>query len=374
MERIKILQLTESGCFGGNQTKILSLLKNIDREKFQMAVAAKGGHSFEAEVHLHKIPFYNIELPKVLRTRYLNHLQEIHNIEHFDIVHSHGSVAGFYGRTLKKHNPGIKSVHSIHGIHYLNNPNIILRNVSKSVEQYLVQYTDMTVCENQSDYKIGIENRIIDSEKTVVISNGIDITKFVNRKKNTELMYTLGLNENHFVIGNVSRFDVQKNQMILIQAAYYLVRKYPQMRFVFVGDGHTLKTMKQFAKDSNLENYIVFTGEVEEAADYYPLFDIFILPSMWDGMPYALLEAIASRLPVICSKLGNNLEIIKNNYSALTINSREMDDIFQKISVLYQNRELREKIAQNALIESTQYDETETVRKFGEVYIGVINN
>jgi len=374
MDRIKILQLTESGCYGGNQTKIISLLKNIDREKYQMAVAAKGGHSFEAEVHRHNIPFYNIELPKVLRTRYLNHLQEIHNIEHFDIVHSHGSVAGFYGRTLRKHNPDIKSIHSIHGIHYLNNPNMILRNVSKSVEQYLVQYTDMTICENQNDNKIGIENRILNSEKTVLINNGIDITKFTNRKKNTELFHKLGLNENHFVIGNVSRFDVQKNQMLLIQSAYYLVRKYPQMRLVFVGDGHTLNTMKRFAKDSNLENYIVFTGEVENIEDYYPLFDVFVLPSMWDGMPYTLLEAMASRLPVICSNLGNNLEIIKNNYSAMTVNPNEMDDMFQKISVLYQNKELGEKIAQNAMIESTQYDEIETVRKYEELYYGVINN
>lgn len=374
MDTIKVLQLTESGCYGGQQTKIVSILKKINRGKFQTAVAAKGGHHFEADIHKLGIPFYNIELPKVLRTRYLNHLQEIHDIEHFNIIHSHGSVAGFYGRTLKKHNPDIKSVHSIHGIHYLNNQNLILRNVSKSVEQYLVQYTDMTICENQNDYKIGLENRIINPDKTEVIPNGIDISRFANRKKNTELLESLGLNENHFIIGNVSRFDVQKNQMRLIQAAYYLVRKYPQMRFVFVGDGHTLKSMKQLAKDSNLENYIVFTGEVADAADYYPLFDVFVLPSMWDGMPYALLEAMASRLPIICSKLGNNLEIIKNNYSAMTADPNEMDDLFQKISVLYQNKELREKIAQNAMIESTQYDETETVKKYEEVYNGVLKN
>src|SRR6478736_2184107 len=124
MDTIKVLQLTESGCYGGQQTKIVSILKNFNREKFQTAVAAKGGHHFEADIHKLGIPFYNIELPKVLRTRYLNHLQEIHDIEHFDIIHSHGSVAGFYGRTLKKHNTDIKSVHSIHGIHYLNNQNL----------------------------------------------------------------------------------------------------------------------------------------------------------------------------------------------------------------------------------------------------------
>ncbi len=67
------------------------------------------------------------------------------------------------------------------------------------------------------------------------------------------------------------------------------------------------------------------------------------------------------------------MEIIKDNYSALTINPHNMDDLFQKILVLYQDKELSEKIAQNAIIESTQYDESEMVKKYEAVYSEVIN-
>jgi glycosyltransferase involved in cell wall biosynthesis len=90
-------------------------------------------------------------------------------------------------------------------------------------------------------------------------------------------------------------------------------------------------------------------------------------------MPYVLLEAMASRLPVICSSLPNLLEVVKPNYSALTISPNNMDDLFQKTSALYQNAELRERLAQNAMIESTQYDESELIPRVGDVYEEVMN-
>jgi glycosyltransferase involved in cell wall biosynthesis len=91
-------------------------------------------------------------------------------------------------------------------------------------------------------------------------------------------------------------------------------------------------------------------------------------------MPYVLLEAMASRLAIICSHDKNLLEIIKPSHSALTINPIDMDDLFRNISLLYQNNELREELAQNAMIESTQYDEKEIIPKIAEAYEEVMAN
>ena len=182
-------------------------------------------------------PFYPIELPKLLRTKYLKNLELIQEKEKFDIIHSHGGVAGFYGRILKKHHPEIRSVHTIHGIHYINSGNIFRRNVSKTIEQYLVQFTDRTICETHNDFLVAVKNKIAELSKTDIIPNGINISKFANLKKDRELINELGFTEDNFIIGNISRFDEQKNQKLILQAAYYLIRKYPNMRFVFVGSG-----------------------------------------------------------------------------------------------------------------------------------------
>ena len=368
MSKIKVLQLIDGGFLGGGQANVLSIARNLDKEQFEVCVAAAGEGSFETKVLSSGIPFIPLELPKLLRSRYLKILQKVYDGEKFDIIHTHGGVAGFYGRTLKKHNPLIKCVHTIHGLHYIHSHNLFRKNISRTIEQYLVQYTDVTICETYNDYLAAIRNRIAGRANTQVIPNAIDISRFSNLKRNPELMGSLGISPGDFICGNISRFDEQKNQKLILQAAYFLVKKYPNLKFVFVGDGKYLKQMRDLTRESNIEANVIFTGEQKNLADYYSIFDIFIFPTLWEGMPYVLLEAMASRLAIICSAIPNLLEVIKPNFSALTIDPLDMDDLFQKVSSLYQDTALREKIAQNAMIESTQYDESEVIPKIAAVY------
>ena len=373
MAKIKILQLIDGGFLGGGQANVLSIARNLDKSKFEVSIAARGGGAFEAVAIEDGFSFTSIDMPKMLRTKYLKYLEILYASEQFDLIHTHGGVAGFYGRTLKKHNTQLKCVHTIHGIHYMNSGSIFRRNISKTIEQYLVQFTDRTICETYNDYLTAVKNRIADKDKTEIIPNGINISKFANHKKNYALMNELGLSDDNFIIGNISRFDEQKNQQLILQAAYYLVKKFPQMRFIFVGEGKCLASMKELARESNIEKYIIFTGEKENLADYYSIFDLFVFPSLWEGMPFVLLEAMASRLPIICSSIPNLLEVVKPYYSALPVNPRDMEDLFQKIEVLYEDKGLREEIAQNAMIESTQYDESEIVPKIAAVYEEVMS-
>jgi len=368
LSKIKVLQLIDGGFLGGGQANVLSIARNLDKEKFEVCVAAAGEGSFETKVLSSGIPFIPLELPKLLRSRYLKILQKVYDGEKFDIIHTHGGVAGFYGRTLKKHNPLLKCVHTIHGLHYIHSHNLFRKNISRTIEQYLVQYTDVTICETYNDFLAAIRNRIAGKANTQVIPNAIDISRFSNLKRNTELMGSLGISPGDFICGNISRFDEQKNQKLILQAAYFLVKKFPNMKFVFVGDGKYLKQMRDLTRESNIEANVIFTGEQKNLADYYSIFDIFIFPTLWEGMPYVLLEAMASRLAIICSAIPNLLEVIKPNFSALTIDPLDMDDLFQKVSSLYQDTALREKIAQNAMIESTQYDESEVIPKIAAVY------
>jgi glycosyltransferase involved in cell wall biosynthesis len=372
-DKIRILELIDKSFLGGGQKNILSIARNINRDIFDITVAAGGNGSFFNELMKSDIKFHRIELPKIFRSRYLKYLTDFHLGKKFHIIHSHGGVAGFYSRILKKHNPDVKIVHTIHGIHYLNS-DFLRKFLSLSVEQYLVQFTDITICETKTDYINALKHKIADRDKTRIISNGVDLSRFSNLRKNFELKRSLGFKNNDFIIGNISRFDEQKNQQLILQCAYYLIRKYPDMRFVFVGDGRYLGSMKDLAISSGINEYAVFTGEKENIEDYYSIFDIFVLPSFWEGMPYALLEAMAARLPIICSNIPSLLEVVKEGYSALTVNPANMDELFRKISLLYENHWYRNMLSQNAAIEATLYDEQETVRNTEAVYREVMSD
>lgn len=368
MGKIKVLELIDGGFLGGGQTNVLSIARILDSSLFDIQIAARGGGPFERKANELEFPFTPIDLPKMMRTKYLRKLEALYESEGFDIVHSHGGVAGFYGRTLKKHNPGLRTVHTIHGLHYLNSANPLRKGISRTIEQYLVQFTDMTICETGNDYLTAVKNRIADREKTVIIPNSVNISEYANLKKDYDLLNNLGFTSENFVIGNVSRFDEQKNQKLIIQAAYFLVKKYPDIRFVFVGSGSHLRQMQDLVRESNLEDFVLFAGESSGLRKYYSIFDIFVFPTFWEGMPYVMLEAMASRRAIICSNIPNLLELVKPNYSALVIDPNNMDDLFQKISSLHANKELRDKLAENAMIESTQYEESEIVPQVGNIY------
>ncbi len=374
MSKIKILELIDGGFLGGGQTNVLSIIKNIDKEKFDVSVAARGGGKFETAVKKLGIPFYPVDMPKFLRTKYLKNVQGLYKKEKFDLIHSHGGVAGFYGRLIKKHSPNVKTVHTIHGIHYINIKKFFVRNFSKAIEQYLVQFTDKTICVSRCDFISAVDLKITDEFKTVVISNGIDISKFSVHEKSTKLFEDLGLKENNFVIGNISRFDVQKNQKLIIQAAYYLTKKYPEMRFVFVGAGEYLKKMMEYTREAGLGKFILFAGEKENVKDFYTIFDVFVLPSFWEGMPFVLLEAMASKLPIICSNLPGLNEVITDNFSALTINPHDVDELFNDISKLYNDEELRCKLMVNAHEAVQKFDEKKLVKDYENVYAEVLAN
>jgi len=374
LSKIKILELIDGGFLGGGQTNVLSIVKNIDKEKFDVSVAARGTGKFETAVKKLGIPFYPVEMPKFLRTKYLRNIQDLYDREKFDLIHSHGGVAGFYGRLIKKHNPQIKSVHTIHGIHYIHINKFVVRNFSKAIEQYLVQFTDKTICVTRSDFITAVDLKITDELKTVVIPNGIDISEFSVHEKNKKLLEDLRLEQNNFVIGNISRFDVQKNQKLIIQAAYYLVKKYPEMRFVFVGAGEHLKRMMEYTRLAGLGKYILFLGEKENTKDFYSIFDVFVFPSFWEGLPYVLLEAMASKLPIICSDLPGLNEVITDNFSALTVNPHDVDELFNSITNLYNDEELRCKLMVNAHDAVQKFDEKKLVKDYENVYTEVMAN
>ncbi len=371
MSKIKILEIIDGGFLGGGQANVLSIIKNVNRERFDVSVAARGGGKFETAVKGLGIPFYSVELPKYLRTKYLRKIQQLHKIEKFDLIHSHGGVAGFYGRLMKKHNPEIRSVHTIHGIHYIHINKFLTRNLSKTIEQYLVQFTDRTICVTRSDFITAADLKITDEFKTVMIPNGIDVSEFSAHEKNHGLLKDLGLKQNNFIIGSISRFDVQKNQKLIIQAAYYLVKKYPEMRFVFVGTGEYLKRMIEYTREAGLGKYVVFAGEKENTKDFYSIFDVFVLPSFWEGLPYVLLEAMASKLPIICSDLPGLNEVITDRYSALTIDPHNVDELFNGISNLYEDEELRCKIMVNAHSAVLKFDEKRLIKDYENLYAEV---
>jgi len=368
---IKVLELIDGGFLGGGQTHILSLVKCLDKNKFDPLIAASGEGEFSKSVLSKGYNFISIELPKIYRSKYLDELHSIIEDNEIDIIHSHGGVAGMYARFYKKKFENIKVIHTIHGIHYINSPGVLKRFISLSVEQYLMPYTDRFICVSDADLETALKNKIIDPEKTTVIKNGIDLEKFAGKQKDTELLSVLGLSAKDLIIGNVSRFDHQKNQRFIILNSEVILEKFPAVKILLAGGGKLLEECRQMAERSIYKDRIIFTEEVSDPEKYYPLLDIYVFPSLWEGLSISLIEAMASSDCILCSGIPANRELITDNHNGLIFNVYSKHEYLLKLEELITDKKLRLKLSQQAERDSVNYSEKVMTEKIEKEYLNL---
>lgn len=365
---INVLELIDGGFLGGGQTHILSIVKNIDKSKFNAIIAGSSKGKFKEEAINCGFEFTGLYLPKIYRGKYLQAIDEIVTDSDIQIIHSHGGVAGMYARFYKKKYGKMKVVHTIHGIHYMRSRNFLIKWFSHSIEQSLVKYTDKFICVSDEDKKLAEKMKIIDPSITTVIKNGIDVSWFTGKKADSELKRKLGIQNDSIVIGNISRFDFQKNQRMLIEAFGEVSKSNNKLILLLVGDGQYFDNCKDQVKRLGIEDKVFFTGEVPNVEDYYPLMDIFVFPSLWEGLSITLIEAMASGRCIIASDIPSNRELIADGKTGVLFSLKSKAELSNKIQVLLNDKATRTELARNAAEEARKYDEGEMTRMIMDVY------
>lgn len=369
---IKVLELIDGGFLGGGQTHILSLVGNLDPEKYDAVIAAAPKGEFKEEAFSRGFKFQNVYLTKLYKGKYLNAIDKIVKDNKIDIIHSHGGIAGMYARFYKKKFDNVKIVHTIHGIHYNRTGNFLRRVFSQSTEQHLVKYTDRFICVSDEDKKLAEKMKIIDPLKTEVIKNGINVERFTGKEKDPGLIERYNIKESDFIIGNISRFDYQKNQRQLIKVFSVLAQRIHDIKLLLVGDGKLFEECVNQAELEGVADKVIFTGEISNVEDYYPLIDIFVFPSLWEGLSITLIEAMASGRCIIASDIPANKELIKDNDTGLLYDVNDEESLYNRIQNAYIDKFDRERLSENASKEGLKYSEKEMAEKIEGVYDSVM--
>ena len=226
--------------------------------------------------------------------QYYKDLRKIIKKGMYDIIHIHGNsgTMAIEARIAKKYSNAKVIVHlhnSTCSHPLLYGPNSLLTAIMKKNADCLVACSKLA-----GDW--------LYKKDYVVLPNAIDIDKFTfNEQARQAIRSKYAINDDEFVLGHVGLFNEQKNHKFLIEVFEEYLKINPKSRLLLVGTGEKVEAIKTQAKALGVYDKVIFTGVQQDMPAYYSAFDIFVFPSLWEGLPIVTVEVQASGLPVICS-------------------------------------------------------------------------
>ena len=355
MKKFNVMHIITKLELGGAQQNTLDTVRYLDRNKYNLyLISGTEGILVEdakkikdAKVILmpelrHEIsPFYDILC--------LFKLIKLFRKEKIDIVHTHSSKAGILGRFAGKLGCVPIIIHTIHGFSFNDFQNFIVKNFYILFEKIAAAFTDSLVAVTKKDIEKGLNAGVGIKDKYTVIRSGIDIGKFKNTKvdpikKKEELNIK---NTSWSIVGMIACFKPQKSPLDFIKAADIVIREFPETYFLLVGDGELKSDIEELVKKLNLSENIIFAGWRDDINEVIRIFDIFVLTSLWEGLPRSIIQAFAANIPVVATKVDGSSEIIEDGINGYLTTPGYYEETAEKIKTLLKDKELAKKIAKN---------------------------
>lgn len=294
------------GCMrrGGAETMIMNYYRNIDRSKiqFDFLTTVEGDHDYNNEILSMGGRIIVIKPPKKGVIRYIiSVINTIKKYGPYDAVHAHtlfncglvlfaARIAGVRKRISHSHSTDRDKNRPLWRIYQYIMRKLIILNATK-----------MLACgEKAGAYLYG--SRGVNSQKFMLLPNAINIDEFVTNEKSYAFRKEYGISEKTILIVNVARFSLVKNHIFMLNIADSLKHRITNFKLIFVGDGELREKIYTKAQELGLSEYIIFAGIRSDIPNVLNSMDIFILPSLREGVPISLIEAQAAGLKCLVSE------------------------------------------------------------------------
>ncbi|MBI3890709.1 MAG: glycosyltransferase [Candidatus Wallbacteria bacterium] len=310
--RVRVLELIDLPMLGGGQHHVLALARALDRARFGVEVGSAPGGPLVEQLHELGIPHHACDVPKRVDPRPILALRRHIRERGYRIVHTHGGVAGLWGRLACAGLDAVGTVHTIHGIHYLNWPSRWKRQGMIWLEMALAPLADRIVCVCSSDLEKALAARVLSRRQARVVRNGIDLSPYRQPADAGLLRRELALPPDAFVVGTVGRLHYQKGQTNLLAAFVEVARELPQAVLVLAGGGDLAAPLAEQAARLGIAERVKFLGPRRDVPALLAGMDLFTLPSLWEGLPLTLMEAMAAGCPSIVTAVDGNVELVRD--------------------------------------------------------------
>lgn len=374
MQKVKVLHVHTLPVISGSGINTFLTMKGLDKNRYEVELACAPGGALIDEVMKEKMEFQPIKhfRQPINPLHDLLALWELYHLirrERYDIVHTHNSKAGFIGRLAAKMARVPIIIHTIHGFAFHEYEKPPRRILFILLERFAVRFCNKLITISQPLKEWGLRLRIGRPEKYVTIYSGIEVEKFrididINKKKKG-----FGIKPDEKVVGVVAKLWEGKGHETILEAAPQIIKEIPDAKFLFVGEGYLRERLEARVREMGLSDQVIFTGFRTDIPEVTAIFDVAVLASFFEGMGRVLLEAMVLGKPVVATKVGGIVDVVKEGETGILVPPRDPIALAKAVITLLKDEELTRKMGKAG---KERIDERFTakrmVEKIGQVY------
>ena len=320
-------------------------------------------------VKYHNIPFQRMPI-KPANLKAYTQLKSLIDSENFDLIHCHTPVGGIITRLAaaksRKKN-GTKVIYTAHGFHFFAGAPLINWLIYFTAEKLCSYFTDTIITINKEDYN-NAKTKLNAKKVAYVPGVGVDTDFFAgNAGKREALLGEISADKDSIILLSVGELSDRKNHSVSIKALSEV--KNDNVHLVIAGTGEKREEFLSLAKDLGVDGRVHLLGFRTDIAELLKSADIFLFPSIQEGLPVALMEAMSCSLPVICSEIRGNIDLIDDTCGVLC-GATDVSTFSKAIQKLIADPDTRKAMADKALERSKNYDIKIIEKHMKDIYSG----
>jgi glycosyltransferase involved in cell wall biosynthesis len=305
--------------------------------------------------YLHKSKFDPATLPAILK---------VIDRKQIDVLHLHGYGATTFGRLAG----GMRRIPTILHEHANLTDTPWFQKIADALLEPL---TDISIAVSRSTAEFLVNARQLPPDKVKVVYLGVPLEEFGRERSVDEIQSAraeLGIAPGEFAIGSVTRLHDSKGNSFLVEAARQVLDERPHAKFFIVGEGPLRAELEQQAAGLGLGDRFVFAGFARDVARVVSAFDLSVFPSLWEGTPLTVFEALAMGKPILATDADGLRDVLTHDLDALVVPKRDARALASGVVRLIDDGALRDRLGAAARVTARQYDIAAFVRKMEQLY------
>ena len=319
---VVLAELAGSASYGGGERYLELLCDRLDRARYRALLICPEAGPFVGRMKERGVETHLVHLAPLFNPVALWRLTRLLVRERVTILQTHGARANFYGRIAGR----LAGVPVIISTVHNSLKDYEVRPFKRWLYMYLLRLTlplvHRIICVSDANRRDLIEECPAVAAKTQTVYNGVDPSAFPSQPDRQTVRQELGTTQGPVLV-TIGRLTDQKGHRYLLQALPRLLETWPQLCCVFVGEGELRDALHDMAIDLGVEHACRFVGVREDIADILAAADLFVLPSLSEGFPFVLLEALAMGRPVVASRVNGVPELIEDHKTGLLVPARD---------------------------------------------------